>query len=380
ILPFKTLLSPYILRLTGDLVFLCIAQTVHGERRTQEFLEGTLFVFHDPNIWRFDALPIVRELQEKLFSYRAVTVPESLDAFVKDQVSITIRRLRILSSFNAEFSLSRTGTTALSVSDPPIISSNAPKLPIDVRRREQVVHVLAAQLFYFLRDMGHTHQHHDRRTDTIVDLHHVKNRSDLDWRLATLYSMYRKVIDLKRTAHSDAFSNALGIIAYAESFYLICEEELLDADKANLPKYYSSQIKDSIMAKKDALEIRANEGVRRRSGRSTFLLAVAGIILSFLALLELSEAKPKVTTHPALLTAAGYFLEHPIQTLAAAGVLYCAVAFYPTVGDPMSFKYFRAVFRLFHFLDRYTMAYIFLGFAIVFLGAAFYLYLDVILR
>lgn len=93
--------------------------------------------------------------------------------------------------FQADFTLLRDGTATLAVDDEMEIAPDAPALPDDPDEKRHMKHILAAQLFYFLKDIGHRHKHHKNRTDTIVDVYEIEENNDLDWRLGTLYSLYR---------------------------------------------------------------------------------------------------------------------------------------------------------------------------------------------
>jgi hypothetical protein len=56
----------------------------------------------------------------------------------------------------------------------------APTFPAG-ERGGHIEHILTAQLFFFLRDIGHRHQHHDPNTDTVVDLWKDNPNDPFDW-------------------------------------------------------------------------------------------------------------------------------------------------------------------------------------------------------
>jgi len=184
VLPFKSALAPLMLKLKGDFYFVCIAKTVHHEGRRQEFLDGWLILFENTEVWKNHVAPMLKELQDHIRQYRAYSLSCSLDEHVATKYQATINRAKTLSSFNAQFSLSRSGTVSIAVPLKPVVSSKAPAFPKDTPNRGHMMHLLSAQLFFFLRDIGHRHQHHDPKTDTISDLHRIdKVDDDFNWRL-----------------------------------------------------------------------------------------------------------------------------------------------------------------------------------------------------
>ncbi|WP_162801424.1 hypothetical protein [Azospirillum brasilense] len=314
-------------------------------------------IFENDEVWERYALNIVTELQAHIRQYRNYSLAETLDRFAKAKYDAAIRRIYSLSSFNAQFSLSRTGSTTIAIPDDPKTSSNAPSLPKDKPTRAHMMHLMAAQLFFFLRDIGHRHQHHDPKTDTISDLHRVqKNDDDFTWRLNTLYSMYRKVIDLKRAPHSDTLANAMGVIAYAETFEKICREELGEVKSKDLPTYYSTQTKDSITAAKSALELSYAEYVRKRDGRRGLLISVLGAVFAFVALLSLAKSEREILAHPYLVKIAEFMLTYPFHSVFAITLLYFAYSTITSIGDPKAPALFRRTLRLFHSTNRYLQA------------------------
>lgn len=355
VLPFKSVLSPLMLKLKGDFHFVCIAKTTHDGDRNQEFLEGWLVIFQDSETWKNHVLRIINELQGHIRKYRAYAHEVTLDEYSNRKFDATIKEILPMSSFNAAFSLSRSGTTSIAIPEKPIVSAKAPALPKDKFHRGHMMHVLSAQLFFFLRDIGHRHQHHDPKTDTISDLHRLNTvENDFTWRLNTLHSMYRKVIDLKRAPHSDTLANAMGVIAYATTFECICREELGKNKAKKLPIYYSTQTKDSISAAKSALELSYTEYVRKRDGRRGLLLSFLGAIFAFVALLSLAKDANNIEADPFLLYIAKIMLVYPFYSFGFVAFLYFIYGKMVVHGEPKAFPLFRKTLRLTHFMSRST--------------------------
>jgi hypothetical protein len=92
---------------------------------------------------------------------------------------------------------------------------------------------LVNQCFQFLKDVTHFHQHHDKRSDSIISCAPFFISDQNNWRRQTLYAMYRKIIAIRKFDRVIELSNALGIIAYARSFQTICVHRCLPDDRPN---------------------------------------------------------------------------------------------------------------------------------------------------
>ena len=119
-------------------------------------------------------------------------------------------------AFQGNFSVQRNGVIDIYIDEDVKTADDAPRLPNDPLSRQHVRHILAAQLFSFIRDIGHQHQHHSPRTDTIVDLHEIQNEDDLMWRRHTLYGIYRRIISYKRRSDIERQIMSLGLLRLRE--------------------------------------------------------------------------------------------------------------------------------------------------------------------
>jgi len=100
--------------------------------------------------------------------------------------------------------------------------------------------VLAAQIYYFLRDITHAHQHHELTSDTILKIYDFSNDSAADrikWKRETLYALYRWVIQQKRVRKLEAAIRCKGVLAYEESFSKLHIDRRSNQEDRELPKY-----------------------------------------------------------------------------------------------------------------------------------------------
>jgi len=109
----------------------------------------------------------------------------------------------------------------------------------DDRVNQQVAGILASQVFFFLRDITHIHQHHAPATDTILDVTPVSAGED-GWKRETLYSLYRWVIHRKRDKSLVSLINCTGVLAYAEAFEKTHCKELTNSE---VERYRSGRAK-----------------------------------------------------------------------------------------------------------------------------------------
>ncbi len=197
VLPFRSLLGPFFLNLRGRFWFVCIARSTRLAGKDQDVLQGTLFLFHDRRIWREQAQPIVVAAQNLLRQFQYIR-DGSIGQYAGAAMADTVSNPLPLSAFNAEFHVNRNGICEIIVPQPMTHHANAPTFP-GGQSGQHIEHILTAP-------------------DTIVDLWEDNPSDPFDWKLQTLYALYRKVIAYKRIRHRQSFAASLGVAAYANTF------------------------------------------------------------------------------------------------------------------------------------------------------------------
>lgn len=82
-----------------------------------------------------------------------------------------------------------------------------------------VLYCLANQVFFFLKDITHVHQHHDSSHDAITELTIIRDNSDnKDWVRQTQKALFQAIIRYKRFRNEKALLRSSGILAYLKSF------------------------------------------------------------------------------------------------------------------------------------------------------------------
>jgi hypothetical protein len=296
-------------RFDRKLHFCFLAKTDGSPENPQDHLNGRVYIFLKAN-WKA-AKPVINGFCEILENCRE-TLQQAPGERLTDLADVaflsSLLHLNRLASFHIQVSISRSGTTELTL-DPSLLEGpNAAVL----RNAEQSVIDLSAQAFYFLKDIGHRHQHHNSRTDTITDIHRIAdNGDDLRWREDTLYNMYRKIIDFKRHPENLNFNDCLGLLAYAEAFDKISAEELNDTmSGARLPTYYYKQVADSIAATQSKSERKTEELQANEDKRLNILVTFFGLAIAYIGLMQFSDI-PKLPPSPWLVASLSFLLGHP---------------------------------------------------------------------
>lgn len=206
------------LGLEGDMWFVCVAGTEPYKTHPHEKLAGRLFIFHNETRWN-----VVKEMvlaaQERLDAFPSQTLP--LTNYAAPILQELSDRLQMEASLNVPFFLRRTGETFIAYDPAEQLWAGRPKFdPPNGRRDPQ--HEVVSQTFYFLRDIAHTHQHHDPYTDTIVDLYRLSRRSPErrrnKWRDSVLFTLYGKIVHFKKAQKLKLYHSSAGVLAYARSF------------------------------------------------------------------------------------------------------------------------------------------------------------------
>lgn len=76
---------------------------------------------------------------------------------------------------------------------------------------------IANQMYFFIRDICHNHQHHEANTDTVIVLQE-RDSFDTRWRENIIYSLFHFVVKLRRENDERHLNQALGILAYADAY------------------------------------------------------------------------------------------------------------------------------------------------------------------
>jgi len=358
LLPFRKWLSPLVFGIDGRMWFAFLAHTESKPDDPLYTLSGRAFIFADPSRWKIEVSPKLIQFQDHLRDFQYHKDHDDLERFARQQYADALELCTKTCSYFIDAKIRRNGVTEILIPAQVELPASATKLPSDERKKARTVRLLASQLFFFLKDLGHRHQHHDPSTDQIVSIHETTSPNDIRWRNLTLYSIYRKVIEIKRDPHAATFSNSLGLVAYAEAFSKILREDLdIEEGDKRIPAYYSDAMKDSINSTQDKSERDAAKKTRAWDIVRTTVISLTGLLISYVGLLRLAKNVETDDVHPSpmMLELLKWLLNYPLQTGVVLALLVCiAVKAFTLDRSDVSAMTISIVRRL-HWLPRWMI-------------------------
>ncbi|MDF3350038.1 hypothetical protein HKX17_07660 [Sulfitobacter sp. KE34] len=218
--------------------------------------------------------------------------------------------LRQISCCEANFTLERQGRATVEIVSNEDASASLGQL-------------LANQIFYFLKDISHVHQHHDPKHDAITELT-IRNpsKSSEQWIADTQHALYRAIIRYKRFRNEKALFRASGILAYANAFYTSY------VSGSTVSKtYHGDDLAESLSVTRAEIQHFDQKRLSRIETFRNFFFALFGLVLSVSYLARLGNF-PKVEVHPAVAWMAETLAAYPFHAVAITGLasLFWAVA------------------------------------------------------
>ncbi len=303
-----------------DFWFLCIASSGDNPVDADDALKGMVYIFDDAGLWR--NVKSFIEKQTSLFK-NAITDQE-IEELYSNLESASAKELSCKSLFLCDFVLQRNGVIEIKVPDNlgSIISPGAPPLPENDKL--EMIHSRCSQIFFFLKDMTHIHQHHSPTMDTLVGLYHVED-DDYTWRCETLRVLQRKVLEYKRAISRDSNgvvnnirNSSLGILSYIKSFRKICE---YNKGKKLQPEWNIDYLESSILAAQESQRNILQVKIRAADLSRNIFIGLFGIIFSFVGLGSLmgtftkDDTFKKIKPHDFYTETISFILQNPIWVL-----------------------------------------------------------------
>ena len=288
----KNFFDKIILRKDGSLWF-CSTTFYDPENN---LIYGKVFVF-DKACWREKSEYLVRNKMD-LFPASNGNVE-----FIKEQLISLEGEIKNLSSTTLDYNIKRSGKVEITFSACSQGESYVNAVDEDID--EDII----TQVYYYLKDCLHKHQHHSKNTDSILQIYNKENVED--WKLETLYTLYRKIISRRRSKTIVDLSESLGVIAYANAFEKIFATHF--SAMSDRVVYNKEEIKESIKATIYSLENTKTRFsiIYRDAAKST--LATGAILISAFALISLTGKKIDVNPDKILLFLAKEFVKSPAE-------------------------------------------------------------------
>lgn len=152
-----------------------------------------------------------------------------------------------------------------------------------------------SQIYYFLKDLCHQHQHHDSKSDKLLPLIQSTS-SEYIPKLANevLKSLYRTILKMRRTHSEKDYYAMKGIMVYTKSFKQIIQKE--SPNFKGISDYCcdgDENISNSIQIKTNSLissRERKNKFVSLIPSLASLSVAIMGILFAFASVVILSFA------------------------------------------------------------------------------------------
>lgn len=331
-----------ILGIRGKFIFVCVARTVRKETGFQDQLVGQIIVYRASNgdIWRNQLVCELNAIREG-FETEAISVSKckrSLNRWLSGYACL------------CTFSLKRNGILSIFLDSERFFSSDSPVLEESFNENSQIVDALAQQMFYFLRDIGHRHQHHHPSTDTILSLY--RKGDDAYWRRKTLYLLYRKIVRYKRSLSETYYSEILGILAYAKTFKTI---SLDDNPGAIFPSYQDENVVLSVQSLQRVSDFSLRRRNRLRDVWFGFLAFFVTFFFSSAAILHFSKYESNAKPPQYWISTIDYLISRPEVCIAS---LVGLTIFVTILGGKVNFlhtglgRFWKNIVRLFIHCSR----------------------------
>ncbi len=332
-------LSRVLVKYRGSFNFVCVGRSSNAIDDPGE-LSGSLMVFRVRGGW----LKAEREIRYSQQMLAGIDISQ-FGLFPRFDCCFgsAIDKIKREAPFWVDFKLHRDGVVEIYLHDDIEKSSggvNYPPSPVQV---ERIKDTIAAQCFYFLRDLTHRHQHHSPKTDTLMDLYRCDN--EIDWRSESLRVLYRKILDFKRIRKDEVYCSSLGLLIYAKSFRYISKDLL---GKTIFPSINDKLLEESIKASQVSTNNSLQQSIKNYDRTRNVTIGVLGLYLSLTSLVKLTDKKIPIADDSMLLWLAEITVRNPFISIAFA---VCGIYSYLTAKDVVSYGRFKIVRSLLRFLQ-----------------------------
>lgn len=337
------------MRRESALWFVCLAHCEKGRPDGDRALNGTVFIFED-SVWKEEAREKVSDEQNNLLALDNSSCGVLRESFGRSYNTLN-QVLSCESAIYANFCLERNGILKLEVFDHG--SGPNRENQVDIRgfnpkSDEASIADLASQIYFYIRDISHNHQHHDAKSDQLTTLYPENSDDKSLWLRRTYYHLMTHVIDRRRTRDHAALESALGMLTYAKILHDLAVSSI-DSEKTS-EKFGKKSYKKEFLIKSIEAKISAMRENRKSSHDvRSFGLSGIAFFLSLTAVnLSITNIGKSKDHHFYLdefyVYLANFFMTHPYIINAVAFSLF---VFYLTFRmSRKSGRFIRTLFRI----------------------------------
>lgn len=304
---FREFLTKHLLKLDGDFWFVMVGINEKSCHKMHEPMKGKVFLIERRQNWekvRSD-IEALMEALEKLDGNEGLFT--SIGP-IQDRFQINA----LQSLYCVDYVIYRNGICEIfpDKKGRALNDSSRNTLRVELIKDDKMELVVCSQVFFFIKDMWHVHQHHHSKTDTLVDLHHAPD--NLSWMSNTLRALYKKVIDYKRVRSDEINFSSSGIMAYVQTFLSICKEDLGE-DYHKLPIRDNENLLKSIWSSEESRKINVLRKKRFVDILIASIIGAAGVCFAVSSAMVLTivgnDKESVIDLWPAIL--AMYVIERP---------------------------------------------------------------------
>lgn len=240
-------------------------------------IKDEFFSFHLAGEWRNETLEGIVAIERRFSAHKMISIKRDRNAAHEEWRQNSDKNIPIRLKHDAycetlkkslsfcNFSLQRNG----------ILEIRLPKLIEDQDKNSHPLRAttsLAGEMYFFIKEITHTHKHHDQESDRVIDVYHIDNSTPDSklWLDRVRANLLRHLVDLQRLSPRNInLQRAIGMIAYCESFDRISQE--IDETRVKLPSIVNFDLlKNSISSKLSELSI-------HRQGREFRILSIIAL-------------------------------------------------------------------------------------------------------
>lgn len=262
----------------------CVAETIGTSETGDSKLSGILCLIHKET-WNNGIGRSIALAQDELDIHKCEFPQLKMQPYIRaafaDRFNGLVGLLRSSADFLCDFELPKTGVASIIAP----LNWTWDKSCADAEEKAEQRFMLCSQLFYFLKDIGHRHQHHSPRTDTLSDLYPMGD--DKRWKYEVFRRLYLKMMEYEWRKNELVYCSSLGILSYVRSFHRI-EKGVLDEYKLMKDAIFPlKNMKLSIVASRQTIsritQARLTSSERFRNS----LVMIAGFVFFFFELSQL---------------------------------------------------------------------------------------------
>lgn len=244
-----------------------------------------------------------------------------------------------VSCYSVSFTIERKGKVCLS--------------PLGTDCGSELDKLLANQVFYFLKDISHVHQHHHPSHDAITQISRIAGAVDAQaWIAKTQFDLYRAIIRFKRFKNEKALFRAAGILAYAQSF-----DRAYGDVSSPAKKFHVVELKESLAIGREEIAHFQSKALSLSETVRGFFFAAFGLVAATGIFARLGGAQ-KIEVDQSLISIAHYVASSPWTTVGVTALLSLTWAFVTHRIDPSEFRLVRIFLRLIQgYRLRWTFAF-----------------------